>query len=47
MRFGLAVNVIEISYLVGKPFYIYFPLYLRSCVCLCWESVKILVHSVL
>jgi hypothetical protein len=26
--FGLAVNVNEISYLVGKSFYLYFPLYL-------------------
>jgi hypothetical protein len=25
----------------------YFPLYLRSCVCLCWESVKMLICSVL
>jgi hypothetical protein len=25
----------------------YFPLYLRSCVCLCWKSVKMLVCSVL
>jgi hypothetical protein len=29
--FGLAVNVNENIYLVGKPFYLYFPLYLRSC----------------
>jgi hypothetical protein len=47
LHFGLAINVNEISYLVGKPFYLYFPLYLRSCVCLCWELVKMLVCSVL
>jgi hypothetical protein len=49
LHFGLAVNVNKISYLVGKPLfiYIYFPIYLRSCVCLCWESVKMLVCSVL
>jgi hypothetical protein len=47
LYFGLAVNVNEISYLVGEPFYLYFPLYLRSCVCLCWESMKMLVCSVL
>jgi hypothetical protein len=47
LHFGLAVNVNEISYLVGKPFYLYFPIYLRRCVCLCWESVKMLVCSVL
>jgi hypothetical protein len=40
LHFGLAVNVNEISYLVGKPFYLYFPLYLRSYFCLCWELVK-------
>jgi hypothetical protein len=32
--------------LVGKPFHCTF-LYLRSCVCLCWESVKMLICSVL
>jgi hypothetical protein len=30
LQFGLAINVNKISYLVGKPFYPYFPLYLRS-----------------
>jgi hypothetical protein len=29
-----------VSYLVGKPF---IPLYLRSCVGLCWRSVKMLI----
>jgi hypothetical protein len=41
------LNVNEISYLVGKPFLFHFPLYLRSCVCLCWESVKMFICSVL
>jgi hypothetical protein len=47
LHFGSAVNVNKISYLVGKPFCLYFPLYLRSCVCLYWETVKMLVCSVL
>jgi hypothetical protein len=40
------LNVNKISYLVGKPFYSTFLFYLRSCVCLCWESVKMLICSV-
>jgi hypothetical protein len=36
----------EISCLVGKPF-TPFPLYLRSCVGLCWRSVKMFICSVL
>ena len=39
--------LIKISYLVGKPFWFYFPLYLRSCVGLCWRSVKMFICSVL
>jgi hypothetical protein len=41
------LNVNKISYLVGKPFLLYFPLYLRSCVGLCWRSVKMFICSVL
>ena len=47
LHFGLPINVNKISYLVGKPFLLYFPLYLRSCVCLCWELVKMFICSVL
>jgi hypothetical protein len=47
LHFGLPVNVNKISYLVGKPLYFYFPLYLRICVCLCWKSVKMFICSVL
>jgi hypothetical protein len=47
LHFGLPVNVNKISYLVGKPFYLYFTLYVRSCVCLRWKSVKMFICSVL
>jgi hypothetical protein len=46
LHFGLPMNVNKISYLVGKSF-ILLSLYLRSCVCLCWESVKMLICSIL
>jgi hypothetical protein len=45
--FWFSCNVNKISYLVGKPFYFYFPLYLKGCVCMCWKSVKMIVCSVL
>jgi hypothetical protein len=47
LHFGLSVNNNEISYLVGKLFCLYFPLYLRRCVCLCWKSVKMFICLVL
>jgi hypothetical protein len=41
------LNVNGVSYLVGKPFLFNFPLYMRSCVSLCWKSVKLFICSVL
>jgi hypothetical protein len=37
----------EVSYLVGRSFLFHFPLHLRSCVGLCWRSVKMFICSVL
>jgi hypothetical protein len=41
------LHVNGVSYLVGKLFLFYFPLYLRSYVGLCWRSVKMFICSVL
>jgi hypothetical protein len=41
------LNVNKVSYLVEKAFLFHFPLYLRSCVCLCWKSARMFICSVL